>query len=247
MNISRLLIVAVHLIGFASLAPGASGKAAGPLTDDVRCPESNFIVEAPVAQPAMPALEICRFIADALDRLSGYGLTVNRPLRIKVLERADRSCDVRLLGQFNLKEFHIQIISFDRCLKEISGHKVLAGISPKEWYKSIICHEIAHAAFATFAEMQNVPIARPIAQEYLAYAIQLRVLSAESRRVILEAFPRKTPTDLGGFNSTYLALNPLAFATNAYRHLFSRNNTRGHVARVLRGEIAFPKAQVFYY
>jgi hypothetical protein len=189
----------------------------------------------------MPALEICRFVRRALDHLSAYGLTVDRLLRIKVVERIEHSCDVPLVGQFDSREFQIHIILFERCIKNTANHQVLSAVPPREWYGSLIGHEIAHAAFATFAELHNSLPACTIAQEYLAYAIQLKTLSAASRNTLLKAFPRQTPKYLSVFNSTYLLMNPLAFATNAYRHLFSRANTQNYIACVLAGEIEFPK------
>ena len=79
-----------------------------------------------------------------------------------------------------------------------------------------------------------------MANEYVAYAFQILSLPATDRDALLAAFPRPTPPkDLGPFNSTALLINPLRFATNAYRHFMSVDDRCQFLRGIISGEIEF--------
>ena len=78
------------------------------------------------------------------------------------------------------------------------------------------------------------------AHEYVAYAIQIASMPQETRDLLLSSFPLQTSKDLARFNDIYLAMRPLRFAANAYRHLFRNEHYCETIARIASGYAEFP-------
>ena len=160
---------------------------------------------------------VCEAAGTALDFLKRYGLDVDFPITIKILEGVIISNDYIAYGSYDRARDVIRLMAFSSIMK---GETARMYDQPfdLEHYRGAVAHEIVHAVFYHNSPKVEDQLTNAT-QEYLAHATQLAVLPHERRQQII------AENDVGPWESgdsiseVYMALNPTGFAVKSYLHL----------------------------
>lgn len=160
---------------------------------------------------------VCEAAGTALDFLKRYGLDVDSPITIKIVEGVIISNDYVAYGSYDRTRDVIRLMSFSSIMK---GEAPMMYDQPfdLEHYRGAVAHEIVHAVFYHNSPKVEDQLTNAT-QEYLAHATQLAVLPHERRQQII------AENDVGPWESgdsiseVYMALNPSGFAVKSYLHL----------------------------
>lgn len=104
-----------------------------------------------------------------------------------------------------------------------------------EFHTSVIAHELAHA----FNKEQYTTSRHGHAtDEYMAYVIQLSILSENTRNQILNlpVYKNEFFTDKATVNDFVHAVNPHAFGVQSYKHYHSDNGGIIFIQEILKGD-----------
>jgi hypothetical protein len=217
--VRRLLILAALPVLVWSAGIAAAGA---------ECADGT--VKVAVAHPALET-RICRAAEAGLAQLRRCGLGLDAPVRIEVaasLENPHPGC----LGRFDCATGVIQLLSPAAVQAELTATSVLASIDSDALYDSLVAHELAHAAFYQASALQTPSIA---AQEYVAYAIQLGVLTKADRDRFLARAGEAAPEDLTELSPVILGLSPDGFAARVWLHFANPGNGCGFLAKLVDG------------
>ncbi len=180
------------------------------------CANLNFIeIKAP---DNTMIKEICAGSSEAISFLSFYKLHPKRIIKVQIVDNIINNHGYLAYGSYDRQSDLILLTSFPSILKSISFPQMYDQPFDSELYFSAIAHEIAHAVFQHNTKNVKDQLT-DAAQEYLAHATQLGVLSKERREEIIKA------TNVGPWESgdsisvTYMGLNPTGFAVKSYLHL----------------------------
>ena len=200
---------------------------AAAFADGVRCPEGVVVTAANAAD----AGSACAAAADALDFLGANGLSTTAPIHVHVVSRLPKERTEEAMGCYDHGDRQIHVLDLASCR---SKGKILGLSADEELHRSVIAHEVAHAAAAArFA----VPRPALAAQEYIACVAQLAVLSPATRERILERFPGTGFETTTQINSTIFLMDPSFFAAQAWRHFVKPENGPAFIRRLLAGEV----------
>jgi len=205
------------------------------------CPGTRIRVIQKHEEPETDPRKVCEYVDEAARLLTRFRLEIETPSRIEIVEQVRHACGAPISASFDSATKVVRISGYSACAEMLSARPELGAIAASDWFRSIITHELVHAALT---RRSNGP-PPPLAQEYIAYALQLEMLGQSGRQTLLAAYPRDIPQDLEIFNSMYLQMSPLAFATNAYRHLFAQPDPVAFVSEILKGRQSFPEWNTF--
>lgn len=175
---------------------------------------------------------VCEAVSSARDDLASCGgLGWSTPVEIAMVPELPGHC----VGLFDCGTGRIEILS-------PSGYAVpdlfhpenpFGRLSPETFLRSVIRHELVHVA------LQDMPCpfdACPVAQEFIAYALQIEFLPEEARAVFAgEGVAAPVPRDR--LNAMMLMMAPHIFASNAWRYFRQQPDPCGFVGAVARGEV----------
>jgi len=198
------------------------------------CPGTSITIRA---DNDAAAARICAAAIWTRSFLERCDFQQRRNLTIEVVEELRHPLGVPVIALFDGNSWKIQISTYDVTQSLILPSSVYHRLAPQDVYDSLVVHEVAHALFRERAAGFQLPVT---AHEYVAYAIQIASLPPESRELFLSSFPRQTPGGYAMFNDIYLAISPLGFAANAYRHLFRDANPCETLKRIATGKEEFP-------
>lgn len=219
----------------AGLAYGLAGLfAAGVRADTLRCPGTSITIQS---DNNGTAARICAAAIWTRSFLGRCGFEQRRNLTIEVVAQVRHPLGVPVIALFDGNSWRIQISTHKLTQSLILPGSVYRKIAPRDVYHSLVVHEVAHAIFRERVARLRLPVT---AHEYVAYAIQIASLPEDSRELFLSSFPRQTPSGYAIFNDAYLALSPLRFAANAYRHLFRDKSHCQRLKEIAAGAIDFP-------
>jgi hypothetical protein len=221
------------LLPFPVFASDSSSPTSAP------CSNRWVAIDANAEAAGLPTKRFCRSASWAIDQMDDCGLAIQQKLTVEVVEELRHPCGVPVMGMFDATGFRVRLASPSQCRRLASQEAALAGVSFDALYDSIVVHEVIHAVLWKQLEHQESENFPAIATEYVAYAFQLSSLPKADLDTLLAAFPRAPPRDLGPFNSTALLLNPIRFATNAYRHFMSVEDRCDYLRGVISGEVQF--------
>ncbi|SEQ70018.1 hypothetical protein SAMN03080615_02454 [Amphritea atlantica] len=162
------------------------------------------------------------YVCDAADRAIGflarYQLQLQKPIEISIIEQSINQEGYMAFGSYDRQSDRIQIMSLPAILHSSQSPQMYNMPFDEEHYVGALAHEITHAIFqhnANHTEDQWTNAA----QEYLAHATQLGVLSAARRAQIIQA-AATGPWESGDeISVTYMGFNPTGFAVKSYLHL----------------------------
>ena len=194
--------------------------------DGVPCPERVSVTVA-AADPQMA----CAAADEALAFLDANGLSTTEPIEISIVSRLPKEGVAEALGCYDQRDRQIHVLDLASCR---SKGRILGLPVDAELHRSVIAHEVAHAAAAP-----RFAVARPglAAQEYIACVAQISVLSEGTRARILERHPGTGFETTAEISSTIYLMDPNFFAAQAWRHFMKPENGAAFLRRLLAGEL----------
>ncbi|OMH39508.1 DUF6639 family protein [Motiliproteus sp. MSK22-1] len=172
----------------------------------------------------------CAASTSALRYLEQYDLRPKKLIRIDIVQRPLESIGHPIFGSYNSRKDLIEVMSF-RSILEIKPLPSMYGepFDPDHYF-GVIAHEVTHAVVQHNTELTRISNA---AQEYLAHATQLAVMSAPRREKIIQSagVGAWEPNDV--ISDIYMALAVKRFAVKCYLHLSGHNSPRSFVHTLL--------------
>ena len=175
----------------------------------------------------------CSAAGDAIHLLSRCKIYLRTPLRVEITKEVLHPISKVALGFFDAKRQKIFVAQIANVPSLIRGTPY-GELPPRDFYKSLIVHEVVHAIMHQNYERQ--PMTRA-AHEYPAYALQIESLPAEVRETFLRSM--NAGADALLFNDMVLAADPFYFAARAYEHFRASANQCAQLIALLEGEVAF--------
>lgn len=182
-------------------------------------------------------VQTCTAATSALTTLAVCDLTLDRPVTVVVSTDADalpRHC----VAQYDCDAHEIVVMApalLDRALPASSR---FARMPIDAYFGSLIAHEMTHAVM--LAPDQGGQLQR-IAQEYVAYAMQINALSPRDRAAFLAGAPDGAALTLSELHPLIMAMAPDLFAERAALHFAQPGNGCGFVGALQDGTVRFPE------
>ena len=178
------------------------------------------------------ALTACTGATEAIVFMTEHGFNARIPITISVVDQIEKKHTAQVLGQYSSKTTDITMLSFSSCLEKSADNPPFGIAMNMDIHRSFVVHEIAHA----IAD-HNFVIDNPsrVAQEYIAYTVQLATMLPSLRDDILSR------NRTGGFESEeeitdlFYAFNPNNFAVKSYLHFLRPENGSKFFQRILTG------------
>lgn len=188
-----------------------------------------------VSADAASANRACDAIAAQSTLFDTCGLTPTRAHTMHIVERIE-GAPGDCLGAYHCTEGSMEIIGPDWISERIQDGSVLARLDPDELYASIVVHEWTHALLfdVTGNEVRHVAD-----QEYVAFAMQISSLPEAEREKWLSYYASSGPVEDEHINDMILAVNPLIFATRAWRHFSAEDDACSTVRAIVAGDHTF--------
>jgi hypothetical protein len=160
----------------------------------------------------------CKAADRAIRFLGKFQLKPKRTINIEIIEDAINQDGYMAFGSYDRQSDRILLMSLTAILESRESPKMYNMPFDEELYLGAIAHEITHAIFhhnaSNIKEKWN-----NAAQEYLAHATQLGVLSARRREEIIHS-ANTGPWESGDeISVTYMGFNTTGFAVKSYLHL----------------------------
>ena len=161
---------------------------------------------------------VCNAADKAIKFLAKYKLHPQKPISIEIIKKLIYMDGYWALGMYDRQSDRILMMSLPALLDTSRFPEMYNQPFDEEHYIGAIAHEITHAIFqhnsSDIEEKWN-----NAAQEYLAHATQLGVLSAQRREEIINS-EDSGPWEPGDeISVTYMGFNPTGFAVKSYLHL----------------------------
>jgi hypothetical protein len=177
---------------------------------------------------------VCSAAATAVRLLVRCGISPRRPLHVEVTSEVRHPLRHGvILGFFDAKRERVLVTREANVPALVKGTPYPA-LPQREFYKSLIVHEVVHAAMH-----QNLkrPAFTHAAYEYSAYTLQIESLAANERDNFLKAFDQTAvKVDATPFTDLILFFDPYVFAARAYQHFKSSPDGCVHLRALLSGE-----------
>lgn len=206
--------------------------AATELRAQERCTEEPVDVIA--ASPEERGL-ICSAAGEALQLLRRCGIYSRRTLTVQIAVDVRHPFGRVVLGLFDPRSEKVWITRFGAISVLVTGTP-FAELPQREFYKSLVVHEIVHGVMHQNAKQQAKTRS---AYEYPAYALQIASLPSSARDRFLKSVYSGGRTGDFVFNDFILAMDPFLFAASAYEHFRTSDDGCAHLTSLLEGEVAF--------
>ena len=180
---------------------------------------------------------ICEAAVHAADLLGQCELKTQRRIRVHVTKSPPTVCGVHAFGSFDVKAHRIRLVDAQTCRKMANANAAYASLPYREFYKSLVVHEVAHFIFRSSLDKRAVS---HTTHEYVAYAIQIASMPSYVRDRFLKSFRRKPPTDLSPFVDMVYLMSPAYFGALAYDHYSAPGNGCRILREIVEGQIEFP-------
>jgi hypothetical protein len=175
---------------------------------------------------------VCGAAERAVEELRACNLPLERPVTVTLSKDIEEAC----AGLYHCGADLIEVLHPESLGKRIGNSALFSELGVLEYFDSIVFHELVHAAF------DDVPCplaACPATSEYLAYGLQIRMLSPEARTKIgLATVPDKT-VSRDAINAIMVFWAPDLFAVKAWTHLMQRPDPCAYVGLIASGAIRF--------
>ena len=161
---------------------------------------------------------VCNAADKAIKFLAKYKLHPQKLISIEIIKKLIYLDGYWAFGMYDRQSDRILMMSLPALLDTSRFPEMYNQPFDEEHYIGAIAHEITHAIFqhnsSDIEEKWN-----NAAQEYLAHATQLGVLSAQRREEIINS-EDSGPWEPGDeISVTYMGFNPTGFAVKSYLHL----------------------------
>lgn len=169
------------------------------------------------AQSSDVQIEVCTAAELAINFLSDYGLKLNHPIRIEIVEQPLSHHGYSAYGSYDSRNDLVQVMSPQIIDRSTPSPRIYYQAIDATQYRGIVAHEVAHAMIQQNSHVAPLPIGQS-AQEYLATVTQLSIMPAETRRQIIDSADMG-PWETGDvISALYMAIAPEKFAVKCYLH-----------------------------
>ena len=180
---------------------------------------------------------VCEAAEHAVDLFGQCEFKTHRRIRVHVTKRPPTVCGVHAFGSFDVKAHRIRLVDAQTCRKMANANAAYASLPYREFYKSLVAHEVAHFIFRSSLDERAVS---HTTHEYVAYAIQIASMPSYVRDRFLKSFRRKPPTDLSPFVDMVYLMSPAYFGALAHDHFSAPGNGCRILREIVEGQIEFP-------
>jgi hypothetical protein len=198
----------------------------------LNCPDLNVVVSH--SENRDDADTVCLASLQTVSFMTSHGFDTSTPISISIEETFVVHPSAQVIGQYDSRTMEVSVSSFARCC-ELAKKRPIFRLKKmsRELYKSFIVHEVAHAI-----AQSNFTIEHPskVAQEYIAYTIQLATMEPALRNHILSAFDNAAFAADKEISELFLALAPETFAVKAYKHFQAPEHGTAFLRRLLTGD-----------
>ena len=185
---------------------------------------------------AAPDESMVSYVCDAAHRVMGflgqYGLKAQRTISLEIIDVPINHAGYEAYGSYARKSDRILMMSLPAIRSKLSSPQMYEMTFDEEHYIGGLAHEITHAIFHhNAAEVEDKW--NNAAQEYLAHATQLAVLSPGRREEIIkraDTGPWETGDEI---SVTYMGFNTTGFAVKSYLHLTRLDDPQSFVQLLL--------------
>lgn len=184
---------------------------------------------------------VCKAASLTEQLLGQCGLVLRDRIHVEVVDVPVENCGLTVFGTFDPDLKQVRVSSPNVCKALVKPDSMFHRVPAGALFESIVVHEMAHA-FVVARRKGRRPIGRA-AQEYIAYATQIRSLRDGDRAALLKDQAQQPVTDIRVFNDMVLFMNPDAFAVLAYRHFSEPGNGCRFVKALADGAIEFPSIE----
>ena len=178
--------------------------------------------ETPAVSVVAPDDKMVDYVCDAADRalefLARYELHPRKPISIEIIKKLIYVDGYWAFGLYDRQSDRVLMMSLPALLETSRYPEMYNQPFDEEHYVGAIAHEITHAVFQ-HNSLQIEDKWNNAAQEYLAHATQLGVLSAQRREQIINAEDTGPWESGDDISVTYMGFNPRGFAVKSYLHL----------------------------
>ena len=199
------------------------------------CTGGSIVISGPAEGDRKLA---CSGARQAVELLGRCGFSHHRPLRLEIAEQINHPFGRPVLGFFDAVEEKVLVRS-SQSVATIVSNTLFAAVSLREFYASIVAHEVVHGILHQNSERH---VLSHTASEYLAYALQVESLPDNARRAFLLSFPNGASANDLLLSDLMLSLDPYLFAARAYEHFSSFKDRCGLMKALLDGEVSFVAA-----
>ena len=176
---------------------------------------------------------VCNAADKAIRFLGKYKLHPKRAISIEIIEKMIYQDGYWAYGSYDRQSDRILMMSLPALLQSSISPEMYNQPFDEEHYLGAIAHEITHAIFHHNPKNIEDQLTN-VAQEYLAHATQIGVLTAQRREKIINS------QDIGPWEPgddisvTYLGLNTTGFAVKSYLHLTQMIDPQPFIQILLR-------------
>ena len=133
---------------------------------------------------------------------------------------------------FSARLMTIRILGVEKFASDFAGLPASAAMAWRDWYRSVVVHELTHAVvYVTAGAKMDW-----ISQEYIAAVVQIESLDMAVRASLFRAFPKFSLADNSAMlNEVVYMMAPLAFVISAYFNARGFPDMCAHIRSVVTG------------
>ncbi|MDM7930873.1 hypothetical protein [Tabrizicola sp.] len=180
----------------------------------------------------------CNAATSAKALLSSCGLVQDRPINIAVVDIAQHPTFGDCLATFDQQTECLAVTDLDRMSSLLPVGDPRSALPPDVLFAAAITHEMAHALLQQSARERQIAATE---QEFVANAFEMESLEPQWRNLLLDAYPINPPGSLSLVHLTIYALEPRAYANNAWLVFDQDVMGCSLVQKIAAGEFRFPR------
>jgi hypothetical protein len=178
-------------------------------------------------------LMVCDGLTRAEKFFREYGINILYPIKVNLHDRGMKN-HYGHIGAYDAANRRVDMLT----LKQ--SRRLCEMLSPfdismnESLYISFAAHEFAHAIAG-----QNFTYSQPsiLAQEYIAYVVQIETMDKDLREKILRRYSVPAFASADEMSMLYYELNPSAFGVKSYRHFKGLDDPGGYLDKLLSGMV----------
>ena len=151
---------------------------------------------------------------------------LSRPVRITVVEDLSQGC----VGLYHCGDDMIEVLSASRIQEQRDPNGAFAHLTADDYYKSVVVHELSHAA----TDPTPCPFdACIVADEYIAYAMQIMSLDPEAQQAFESRAAFEGPVSADDLSVVLLFMAPHLFSQKVWAHLSQRDDPCRYIGQLM--------------
>lgn len=184
------------------------------------------------------AAQACDAATEAKALLLSCGVVQTDPIHISVVDHAMHPSFGECLAVFDQRTGCLEVTDIANQASHLPANDARAALPPEVLFAATITHEVTHALLQQAAGAVQVAATE---QEFVANAMEMQSLDPASREMLLQASPVAPGGALSLVHLSIYALEPRAFANNAWL-LFDRPEMGcALVQKIIEGKYRFPR------